>query len=182
LGVDHADVRGTWSGALSGSQTKSTDAKGRAVFAKRLLSGHAAATFCVDSIVHSRLRYDPTKNNETCRTFSSDSGGDLATLRSSDPKVEDALELSLVGSHPNPFRVETEIAFHLGRIAPVRLTIYNAAGQKVRALLNRPMSAGTHRVAWDGRDDSGRRVSAGVYLYRFEADSTRTTRKLTLLR
>ena len=51
-------------------------------------------------------------------------------------------------------------------------------GRRVRGLLDERREAGEGRASWDGRDDAGRRASAGVYLCRLEADGTRVSRRL----
>ena len=43
------------------------------------------------------------------------------------------------------------------------------------------LAAGEHRATWDGRDDAGRRVAPGVYLYRIHAGAFRSSRKLSIL-
>ena len=48
----------------------------------------------------------------------------------------------------------------------MKLGIYDVNGRLVRLLVNDRQSAGDHTVDWQGRDDFGRRVSAGVYYYR----------------
>ncbi len=92
-------------------------------------------------------------------------------------------------NYPNPFNPSTTISYHLPQSAAVRLTVYNAAGQVVRTLLNRQQTAGEHTVVWDGRDDVGRPASSGVYLYRLwvstpsgEAGSQVASRKMLLVR
>ena len=44
------------------------------------------------------------------------------------------------------------------------------------------MAPGGYNTAWDGRDDAGRRLSSGVYLYRFTTDEREVTRRTILLR
>jgi hypothetical protein len=44
------------------------------------------------------------------------------------------------------------------------------------------MEAGGHRVAWDGRDDAGRSMPAGVYFYRLEAGEYRETKSMVLVK
>ena len=63
---------------------------------------------------------------------------------------------------PNPFRVRTDLSFTLASAGEVRLSIYDVSGRRVRALLNGSMAAGAQRIGWDGRDDAGRSVAAGV--------------------
>ena len=63
------------------------------------------------------------------------------------------------------------------------LTIYNLLDQRVARLVEDEGNAGGHSIHWDGRDDRGRDVAAGVYhLYRLESTTHLQTRKLVLLR
>jgi flagellar hook assembly protein FlgD len=66
----------------------------------------------------------------------------------------------------------------------VGLNIYNAAGQVVRTLVDEEQAprAGGHTVRWDGRDDNGRPVASGVYLYRLTSGGESRVRKLVLVR
>jgi hypothetical protein len=65
---------------------------------------------------------------------------------------------------PNPFNGETLLVFSLAEPIYVELSVYNAIGQQVRTLLQQPLSAGLHRVTWDGIDGRGRRLSSGRYV------------------
>lgn len=89
---------------------------------------------------------------------------------------------ALEPNYPNPFNPATTIRYRLPRPEHVRLTIYNLAGQTVRTLLNAPLPAGVHTGVWDGRDDRGREVASGVYLYRLSAGDFIQTRKMILIR
>ena len=83
---------------------------------------------------------------------------------------------------PNPFNPETTLRLEIPAPATVRLDVYDAAGQRVRTLLSRPLSAGLHSVNWDGRDADGHAVGSGTYFVRLEAPGFRTERKMLLLR
>ncbi|HHZ15850.1 MAG TPA: hypothetical protein GX398_07075, partial [Candidatus Cloacimonetes bacterium] len=54
--------------------------------------------------------------------------------------------------------------------------------QKVRTLVDETLSAGTHRVVWDGTDELGRSVSSGLYMYRLSAPDFVKTRKMMMLK
>jgi hypothetical protein len=68
-------------------------------------------------------------------------------------------------SRPNPLTLPTLIHFEVGVTTPVKLDIYNAAGRRIRTLVDRVMTPGSHNLVWDGTGSSGRRVSSGVYYY-----------------
>ena len=76
---------------------------------------------------------------------------------------------ALQSNHPNPFNASTRIPYRLASPGPVRLVIFNALGQPVRTLVDEFQVAGPYVVPWDGRDDRGRRVANGAYLYRLQA-------------
>lgn len=76
---------------------------------------------------------------------------------------------ALYGSYPNPFGLETRISFALQVAGPVRVSVYSPSGRLVRTLVDRVFDAGPHEIPWDGVDEAGEKVAAGVYLYRLEA-------------
>ena len=55
-------------------------------------------------------------------------------------------------------------------------------GQEVRTLTNEWLSMGSHRVIWNGKDQQGIPVSAGVYVYRLQSQEFQKTRKMVLLK
>jgi hypothetical protein len=77
-----------------------------------------------------------------------------------------------ISSYPNPFNPTTTIFCQLAADATVELAIYDIMGRRVRMLVAGIKSAGYHTVVWSGKDEGGRDVSSGVYLYRFEATPT----------
>jgi hypothetical protein len=96
---------------------------------------------------------------------------------------EEELELAeLRPSRPNPFRDETVFSFALAYAEHVELAVFDTQGRKVRSLIEGTRSAGPHEVRWDGRDDSGRELPAGVYRYRLRAAGLQYSRPVQLLR
>lgn len=67
---------------------------------------------------------------------------------------------------PNPFRGSAALRFGLARAGEVRLELFDVGGRRVRMLAEGVRSAGSHMVPWDGRDDGGRPVGAGIYFVR----------------
>ncbi|MAE71129.1 MAG: hypothetical protein CME06_11770 [Gemmatimonadetes bacterium] len=82
---------------------------------------------------------------------------------------------------PNPFNPSTTIRFTLSEAGAVRLTVYDAAGRKVRMLLDERRAAGEYASRWDGKDDAGRGVASGRYLVVLEALGRRETGSLVLV-
>jgi len=62
----------------------------------------------------------------------------------------------------------------------LEIAIFDGAGRKVRALLSGSTDASAHSVRWDGRDDGGTRLAAGVYFVRIEASGFTQARKVVL--
>ena len=89
---------------------------------------------------------------------------------------------ALAQNFPNPFNPSTTIAFQLGLPSQVELSIYSVSGQRVRTLFSGSLPAGPHRQQWDGRDERGKRVASGAYLYRLSAGDFVATRQLMLLK
>ncbi len=94
---------------------------------------------------------------------------------------------ALLPNYPNPLSpaigaAATQIVFSLPQREKVQLEIFNVLGQRVRELLNGPREQGQHAIAWDGTNDAGHRVAAGVYVLRLRAGKLVAERKLTLVR
>ena len=83
---------------------------------------------------------------------------------------------------PNPFNPMTTISFSLARPGPTTLTIFDVAGKRIKTLVNDDLEAGDHRVTWQGTDDGGRQVAAGIYLYQLDSGSVREVKRMTLVR
>jgi hypothetical protein len=88
----------------------------------------------------------------------------------------------LFANAPNPFDAGTTIRYSLPHAMPVRLVVYDLSGRTVRTLVDGAEASGERRVTWDGRDATGARVRAGMYLARLEAGGIRLTRKMSVMR
>jgi hypothetical protein len=86
-----------------------------------------------------------------------------------DPAGVDKIEnLAAAEVYPNPFNPRTAIRFHLIEAAPVRLQIFNIAGQLVRTLVDNELPAGVHQRHWNARNQDGESVATGTYIYRLQ--------------
>lgn len=86
-------------------------------------------------------------------------------------------------ARPNPFNPSTTIVYELPASATVRLVIHDVAGRRVRTLVDaEPLGAGRHETVWNGRDEGGRIVPAGVYFCRLEAGGRAQTTRLVMVK
>ena len=80
-----------------------------------------------------------------------------------------ASRLALEAPAPNPSRGEVRMTLELPSPTGIDAGIYDLTGRRIRALESGPLAAGRHTLNWDGRDQSGRSVPAGVYFARVES-------------
>lgn len=106
-----------------------------------------------------------------------------------DDDVEDAgtngeipIAFALHGAVPNPVVRGARVAFDLPASRDVRMRVYDTNGRVVRTLVEGSLKAGRHQHAWDGVDDRGLPLAAGIYFLRLDTDRERATRKVTVLR
>jgi len=93
----------------------------------------------------------------------------------------------LLANYPNPFNPETWIPYRLAKNANVHISIFNVNGKLIRTLNVGFCSAGSYidkdrATYYDGLDNSGERVSSGIYFYTIKAGDFSATRKMTILK
>ena len=86
-------------------------------------------------------------------------------------------EFSLKQNYPNPFNPSTKIGFTLPSESNVKISIYNLIGQKVAEVVNSKFTAGNHSI-----DFNGSNLSSGIYLYKIEAGSFSSVKKMQLIK
>lgn len=84
-------------------------------------------------------------------------------------------------AQPNPGRSGTTLFLASGVAAPQSVLILDARGRRVRDFGVVSRSAGETRLVWDGRDDRGQRVAAGVYQVVLGAGGQRAVHRLTFV-
>ncbi len=101
--------------------------------------------------------------------------GSLIAVREAGAAVP--AHFTLYQNYPNPFNPSTVIAYALPCRTPVRLSVFNAIGQKIADLINGQIDAGYHEVLF-----SAAGLASGVYFYRLQAGTFAQTRSLVILR
>jgi len=97
---------------------------------------------------------------------------------------------SKISAYPNPFTTKTVIEFKSSRVqefnsqppnsSTPQLQIYDESGRLVRNLVAGDLSSGA--LTWDGRDNSNRELSSGVYFLKFKTEDYEETRKVLMVR
>ncbi len=83
---------------------------------------------------------------------------------------DDALTvLKMNQNYPNPFSNSTSISYSLPADSFVSAKVFNLRGHEIKTVINANQAAGTNFVSWDGRNNSGHKVSQGVYFMRLQA-------------
>jgi hypothetical protein len=92
------------------------------------------------------------------------------------------LRTMLAAARPNPFRSGTVLEYELARGGPAELSLFGIDGRRVRTLSRGAQQPGTYRFTWDGSDDQGQRVKAGVYFARLTTVAGRFTQTVVLVK
>ncbi|MFN8547288.1 MAG: FlgD immunoglobulin-like domain containing protein [Candidatus Eisenbacteria bacterium] len=100
----------------------------------------------------------------------------------SDGPIASGPATRLYQNSPNPFNPRTSIRFSLASSGPADLVIYDVNGRKVKTLTSGQMTAGDHTLVWDGTDDAGHRVGAGVYWSQLTASGYSSNKKMVVLK
>lgn len=91
-------------------------------------------------------------------------------------------ELILNQNYPNPFNPTTTIDVFLPKDAKVSIEIYNILGQNIRTLYSGEKEKGLHSFLWNGKDNSQKSVSSGVYFYQVNTPDGQKLKKMTLMK
>jgi len=99
------------------------------------------------------------------------------------PKIRASAVFGLAQNSPNPFGAATAIRFSVRDGAGpqgVKIQVFDLNGKLVRTLVKGALTGGDHRVGFDGRNDLGNPLPAGVYFYRMTSRPFSETRKMLM--
>ncbi len=91
-------------------------------------------------------------------------------------------DFELMQNYPNPFNPETTIDFYIRKTADVRLSIYSISGQLIKTLVSEKLPSGYHSYKWRGLNESGKKVSTGIYIYRLNTSDQISTKKMLMIK
>ncbi len=85
-------------------------------------------------------------------------------------------------NYPNPFNPSTQISYKLTEASQVSITVHDLLGREIRNLVSNFQSAGNHSVEWNGKDNTGKIVPSGMYLYTLKAGNVLISKKMVLMK
>ena len=91
-------------------------------------------------------------------------------------------KIQIKQNYPNPFNPTTTLEYYLPRDLFVNISIYDMLGNKIKSLVQRDQVSGFKSVQWNAQNNQGEPVSAGVYLYKIQADGFSQTKKMILVK
>lgn len=90
-------------------------------------------------------------------------------------------ETTLSPVFPNPSHGAMSLRLQLAEAGSVSADVYDLQGRLVRTLIRGWQDAGDREISWDGRDDSGALLQAGLYILRLDASGTRYSRRIAFV-
>ena len=138
--------------------------------------------FSVDMLTESSLTLDdPAHTGLKLFVTPTEAGatGELA-LDEENYLLPDAFGLDQ--DYPNPFNPSTEISYSVSSSGMVDLVVYNILGRKINTLVSGYHEPNRYRAVWNGTNEKGFKVPAGVYFYRMNAGKFSDVKKIILLK
>lgn len=91
-------------------------------------------------------------------------------------------DFELQQNYPNPFNSTTTVMYNLLKNSKVILKIYNLPGKEIRTLVDENQPAGKQSITWDGRNNFGKIVGSGIYVYKLGIDNKIQSKKMLFLK
>ncbi|HSK39412.1 MAG TPA: FlgD immunoglobulin-like domain containing protein, partial [Arenibaculum sp.] len=108
-------------------------------------------------------------------------GGQTLTGVPEAPRLPAALRVS--APRPNPTSLGASVELELNAAVRTSAAVFDVGGRVVRVLFgDRALEAGRHTLAWDGHDEAGRPVAAGVYFLRIATPGGEEVRRVAVVR
>jgi len=104
------------------------------------------------------------------------------TDRTSVMKADSLPDFELIGNNPNPFNPITRIKYEIKKSGRITIEIFDVKGNKIKKLKDEFQEKGTYLIEWDGKNDYGIEMPAGLYLYSLRSKYRTCTRKMIMIK
>jgi len=102
------------------------------------------------------------------------------TFPGDSPDLPEAWTLS--PNFPNPFNPHTAVLYGIPEESHIELTVYSLLGRQIRRLFAGVQPPGYFIISWDGKDDKGEAVAAGIYILQMRSGAYSQSVRMTMLR
>lgn len=153
--------------------------KGDSIVAQLLTDGNGVATIPVEFTFADTFKVCAVKDGFAAAT---EQLNPAIVLGADDDDAATPAQFELYQNYPNPFNPTTVISFQTPKPAAVTVDIFNILGEKVKTAMRTYVTAGRHKVSWDGSGDDGIPVSSGVYFARVSVEEQYQTIKMCLMK
>lgn len=115
--------------------------------------------------------------NDGLHIYFNDDQVSIAKLQNNFPE-----QFTLYQNYPNPFNGETSIQFYLPQAEEVQSIIYDITGKEVKSYYSIKYPQGNNVIKWDARNQHGKEVSSGIYIWKFKTQGFEKSIKIALIR
>jgi len=133
---------------------------------------------------------DPGLDNTLAENWQSSTGYGTPGKPNSNPgssinfkhdNARQPVKYSLYQNYPNPFNGFAQISYYVSGLNTIQITVFNLLGEKIKTIVNEQMPTGRHVIVWDGKDDRGKTMPPGIYLYRLSANNFNQVKKMVII-
>ena len=103
----------------------------------------------------------------------------IITSVNDDELIPTEFELS---AYPNPFNPSTTLRYSIPHSSDIKIKIYNLLGKEIWTKDETQTIAGMYEVVWNGVNNSGSKLSSGIYFVRIQANQQSKNLKLLLIK
>ena len=89
---------------------------------------------------------------------------------------------SLEQNYPNPFNPSTKFKISVPEKSSIEVTVFDISGRRIKTLYNGEAEQGSYFISWDGRDESGKKVPSGVYIYNMKTAQFQQSKRMFMLK
>ncbi|MEO0128473.1 MAG: FlgD immunoglobulin-like domain containing protein [candidate division WOR-3 bacterium] len=83
---------------------------------------------------------------------------------------------------PNPTSRDVHCNFALTNSQHIKINIYEPTGRLIKTIVDKKLDSGNYNFVWDGKDNSGKRVSSGSYFFVIETEKDAIAKTVIITR
>jgi hypothetical protein len=92
------------------------------------------------------------------------------------------MKFSVSANYPNPFNPSTRFTISIPDRSNVSTSVFDLKGRRIATLLNSELDTGVYDLTWQGKNDIGSQVSAGIYILRVDAGKYNHNQKMIYIK